>query len=875
MEIYRTENLSFKYPGRVENALSDISLSVRQGEFVTICGVSGSGKSTLLRMFKPELAPHGEKRGRIYFENRQIEETDKKELISRIGFIMQNYENQLVTDKVWHELAFGAESLGLKTEEIRARVSEMASFFGIQHWFHKKISELSGGQKQILNLASVMVMNPSVIILDEPMSQLDPIAAEDFLNVLVKINRELGITVIISEQRLNEVLQVSDRAIVMEKGRIIADGAPDEVCKTLHETGNDFFAATPVPMRVYYEAPNDFECPLTIREGRQWLEKMVENREVGISEKPARKMLKNSAPEMPQTSEAVKRAENPVVQLKDIWFRYEKKSENIVKGLSLSIKRGEILCIMGGNGTGKTTALSVIGGILKPQRGKLVIEKNLKTAILPQNPQTIFLRKTVEEDLKEMLLSQTIESEEKMKRFESVVGLCNLNELCGYHPYDLSGGEQQRAALAKVLLGKPDILLLDEPTKGLDVNFKEKLGEILKKLAQEGVAIVMVSHDMEFSAKFADRCAMFFDGGIVSEADPVEFFSQKSFYTTAANRMARNILPEAVLAEDIIDFLRGQEDGYEGAENLKKTGQTEEYEPHEESGVAVKSEQTGQLGSAGESGTDVQSGQTGQDGESESTGAYDNLRECRLENYESDAKSKSFWRKLITGITIFALMPLTIFAGVYIFDDRKYYFISLLLLIEIMAPVALSFELRKMKARELVLISVFCAAAVAGRAVFFMLPQVKPVAAFVIIGGVCFGAETGFLVGAMTAFVSNFFFGQGPWTPWQMFSFGVIGFLAGVIFKKRADSVKRLTLSVFGFVVVLIIYGGIMNPASVIMYQSYPTWEMFASAYVLGFPFDIIHAASTFLFLMLMAKPVQEKLQRIKTKYGILEKKRE
>ena len=540
MEQFKTEALSFVYPTSNNKALSDINLTVQQGEFITLCGESGCGKTTLLRLLKPSLTPHGTAEGTVLFCQKPLSELSCRSEAQKIGFVMQNPDSQLVTDKVWHELAFGLESLGFSTPEIRTRVSEMASYFGIQTWFHKKVSELSGGQKQLLNLASVMAMQPDVLILDEPTSQLDTIAAQEFIRTLEKINRDLGTTVILSEHRLEEAFPVSDRIIVMEGGRIIADDAPHKVGK--HLKNSPMYAALPTPARVYGSVESSGSYPVTVRDGRLWLEEYVSKNKPDVKLAPG------------PCSTAKKET---VIELKDLWFRYEKNLPDVVKGVNLKINKGELFAITGGNGTGKSTLLSLVSGILTPYRGKLYIngtdicrKGNLYKellGVLPQNPQSLFVKKTVYLDLMDMCPDEQL--------VEETARLCKISTLLQRHPYDLSGGEQQRAALAKVLLLKPRILILDEPTKGMDAHFKKSFGELIKSLKNRGVTVIMVSHDIEFCAENADRCALMFDGAITSEGTPCEFFAGNSFYTTAANKMARSVLPDAVLASHITDAL--------------------------------------------------------------------------------------------------------------------------------------------------------------------------------------------------------------------------------------------------------------------------------------------------------------------------------
>lgn len=551
METYKIKDLSFTYPQKDEAALSNIDLTIGSGEFITVCGKSGCGKTTLLRHLKTVLTPYGIRKGEIYFHNRLIEEVDRRTQASQIGYVLQSPDNQIVTDKVWHELAFGLESLGCDSRIIRLRVAEMASFFGIHTWFHKSVTELSGGQKQLLNLASIMAMQPSVLILDEPASQLDPIAAMDFMETVKKINRELGTTIIMTEHRLEEIIPMSDRVVVMDKGQIIADDSPQNVGRKLGLIEHTMLFSMTSPMQVYAGVKNNLSCPVTVKDGRKWLDAYLGDNVV----KKERKTEQNTRPSGDTT-----------IELKDVWFKYEKNAPDIIKGLSLEVKRGQFFCIVGGNGSGKTTALSLLCGVHKPYRGKILIGgKNLakmnpkerfksNLGVLPQNPQTLFVKKTVEMDLYEMLDDAKLAKEEKAKKFKKVVELTELDGLLSMHPYDLSGGEQQRAALAKVLLTEPQILLLDEPTKGLDGCFKKKLAELLKKLASDGVTIVMVSHDIEFCARYADICAMFFDGSIITENTAKEFFAGNSFYTTAANRMVRHICIDAVTVEDVIEL---------------------------------------------------------------------------------------------------------------------------------------------------------------------------------------------------------------------------------------------------------------------------------------------------------------------------------
>ena len=556
MALFEIKDLTFTYTDAEKPALDHIDLSIDQGDFVVICGKSGCGKTTLLRHFKTVLTPYGKRTGEILFCGTPLEEVTVGEQAGQIGYVLQNPDNQIVTDKVWHELAFGLENLGFPQQSIRLRVAEMASFFGIQNWFHKNVEELSGGQKQLLNLASVMAMQPKVLVLDEPPSQLDPIAASDFLATIRKINLDLGITIIIIEHRLEEVFPMADKVLVLEDGKKIFWDEPRMVGKALKD--NDLFMAMPTPVQIYNATGQKGICPLTVCEGRNWLNEHFLPTDEALEDTSSKDKSRDNRP--------------VVVEAKEIWFRYEKEGKDVVKDLSMKVKKGELFCVLGGNGTGKSTTLNLLTGIRKPYRGKILLggkdirkisDKELFNhflGVLPQNPQSLFVKDTVKEDLEEMLSDCSLEERKRRKeRMQKVIEDTEIGHLLKMHPYDLSGGEQQRAALAKVLLLEPQILLLDEPTKGMDGFYKHKLAEIFKKLTDRGITILMVSHDIEFCASYGDTCAMFFDGGLVTQGPAREFFTGNCFYTTAANRTARNIFPQAVTVKDVITLCKKTE----------------------------------------------------------------------------------------------------------------------------------------------------------------------------------------------------------------------------------------------------------------------------------------------------------------------------
>lgn len=551
MEILSIKDLTFSYPNKENFALQNVNLSINSGDFVVVCGQSGSGKTTLLRMLKKEIAPHGEKQGAVYYKGEDVEKLDDKISAQKIGFVFQKPDQQIVTDKVWHELAFGLESLGYDSDYIRLRVGEMANYFGITSLFRKKTTELSGGQKQLMNLASVMAMSPDVIILDEPTSQLDPITANDFITTLKKINDELGLTVIIIEHRLQEVFPIADKVAVMEDGKVICYDTPRNVCEKLsnHPMSQGF----PSAVRIWQKSGSKGECPLTVKEGRNFINLNFSERKL-----PLRNTIPNT---------------EDIITLKDVFFRYEKGGNDILSGTNLSIKKGEHFCILGGNGSGKTTTLKILAGLLKPYRGKVIIDNNKMTkkttadfnrlgvAMLPQNPESVFLKSRVIDDYTELCKIKGIEKSNYEGKINSVAEKLGIKDLLENHPYDLSGGEIQKCALGKVLISEPKILLLDEPTKGVDAYSKLSLSKILQEIKSDGVTIITVTHDVEFASIVADRCGLFFDGEVLSSLVPQEFFSKNNFYTTASSRISRDKFANAVTVDDVVSLIKEEQNG--------------------------------------------------------------------------------------------------------------------------------------------------------------------------------------------------------------------------------------------------------------------------------------------------------------------------
>ena len=969
-------DLEFSYPNASRPSVNGISLSLEKGSFTCICGPSGCGKTTLLRNLKPSITPHGMRRGEIKILGKSVESFEGRpgEEAQTIGYVLQNPENQIVTDKVWHELAFGLENLGLPTETIRLRIAEIASFFGIQSWFDKDVSELSGGQKQLLNLAAVMVMQPEILILDEPTSQLDPIAAVDFLDAVKKINNDIGTTVIITEHRLDNVVSMSDRLIVMDSGKILVNDEPYNAVFRLAEINHPMFLAMPNPAQAYrsalgflkgeksligdanhlehmekLESPigdvnflnrengtesqirdvnhlehmekresqigdanyinhtnrmesrigdvpdiQKYRMPLNVREGRQWLDCVMNGIPIRYARMEKEKAYDTSKIKLSTT---------------DLWFRYEKNGRDIIKGLTLKVYDSEILAIIGGNGTGKTTLLSVLAGMRRAYRGKYKINGN-RTALLPQNPQSLFVCDTVKEELLEAFEGTSIQKSEQNIKIQEIAEFLEINTLMDKHPYDISGGEQQRVALGKVLLLEPDLLLMDEPTKGLDNLLKMKFGELLKRLASNGRTLIFVSHDIEFCSRFANRCIMFFDGGISGEGTPRKLFSGNNFYTTAANRMARSYFVDGILPEDI-GWLVAQNIKMAEADSNPDGGSKIEADSRAENGPKIEVDSRPENGSKidSDSRKDEYLDEGGVPINTE-TGGYEDVHiEQKSSNYEVvpiEQKNAMYGkvhtkpksddglevarevgapkgghlkeikrnRSLVLTLLTALVMGATIFAGSMLGGDRVYYVISVLVAIYSLVPFFVGFERRKPQLRELVVIAVLIALGVIGRQAFFMLPQMKPVLAISIIAGASLGPGAGFLVGAMIAFVSNFFFGQGPWTPWQMMALGLAGMFAGLIFQKwnrrerKPSRLHKISACVFGLLSGYF-YGLVVDLWTLFGYTEKPSLSAYLIVKSTAVWFDTVLAISTFVFLWVLYAPMIKKLNRIKLKYGM------
>ncbi len=551
MVNFRLKHLDFSYSGSDVLVLKDINLEIDQGEFVVICGRSGSGKSTLLSTLKPELTPKGDIGGEIAYFGKDKNEFTQRESAENIGFMLQNAEYQAVTHTVRSELVFGLENLGFDSKTIRLRTAEISAYFSLENILDKKIAELSGGQKQLVCLASIVAMHPKAVILDEPTSQLDPVAASTFLDAIEKLCRENGITVIITEHRLENVIPNADRVIIMENGRIISDGNPQNIQGELLANNEFVSCAMPFQMKLHAQLGLETKMPLTVAEGHKMLEDLFDGRTVqSVPQRDIRDL-----------------SDNVAIHMSDVSYAYD-KSRYVLRNMRLSIKQGSFTALMGANGAGKTTALLLMSGILKCKFGKIkLFGKNINKyaqselyngvlAVLPQKCESLFAGNTVREDLENAIKNLHLKRNEINEKIEQISQFTEITPLLDRHPYDISGGEMQRAALAMVLLKEPKIIFLDEPTKGMDNLFKKRFAEKIKDLCLSGVTVVMVSHDTEFCAEYCDECAMIFDGMCVLKENKYDFFAQNYFYTTAANKISRDIFKNAVTQRQVLELCK-------------------------------------------------------------------------------------------------------------------------------------------------------------------------------------------------------------------------------------------------------------------------------------------------------------------------------
>ena len=549
---------AFSYGPAGADVLHGITFGLESGSFAVLCGASGSGKSTLLRALKPELAVAGSSRGTVRVLGDDPYLLSPVESATRVGFVMQDPENQIVTDTVWHELAFGLESIGMDTQTMRRRVAETAHFFGIGGWFDRRTADLSGGQKQLLNLAAIMVMQPDVLVLDEPTSQLDPIAAKGFFDVLERVNAELGITVLITEHRLEEVLPFADRVLFLGRdGTLAYDGDCDGFVRMLGIDDKGLYAALPAATRMSLllersgtDPGGHDSYPVTVREGRSYLASALAT---------VRAQSEQVAESLP--AERALPLGDVILRAKDVWFRYARAMPFVLRGVDFDLYAGRVAALVGGNGSGKSTLLAALAGIRQPERGRIVKARNLRVALMTQNPKALFVRDRLVDDL----LEWSDLGDYSLSDVNNMLERFGLGQLRARHPYDLSGGETQKAALAKILLLEPDVLLLDEPTKGLDAPAKAQVGAILTDLAlREGKAVLLTTHDLEFVSEVAHTCSMLFGHEVTCTQGAHGFFLDNLFYSTPTARIARGMLDGCVTTTDVAVSLGLSEGTYDG-----------------------------------------------------------------------------------------------------------------------------------------------------------------------------------------------------------------------------------------------------------------------------------------------------------------------
>ena len=860
-------NLTFAYQGCSFNALSKVSFDLEQGDTLLVVGESGCGKTTLLQHLKPAFMPIGNRASdcRITLCGKEAGEMSEEEQAFIVGYVGQLVNESCVTDKVWHEIAFGLESMGRSQEFIRRRVAEVTTFFGLENVFHEKTAELSGGQKQLVNIASVMAMEPEILLLDEPTSQLDPVSTEELFRMIKKIHDELGTTIIIAEHRLESIFAHATKVMLMDGGSVATIGTPQEVSIFLNERKMPIFKALPVAARMYFDLKNNCvgsdiykdlfensEPPLTVNEGRRFLERYVES--AGI--KHDKTETDNDAGAGMNGALGHKGKPEVALTADELWFRYNRNGRDVIKDCSIRLNKGKVTALLGGNGAGKSTLVYLLSKQLKPYLGK-VKDSGTRAGVLCQEPKSMFSQKTVADELAYSI--KKVHTDDAGSVQAEITDFFGLSDCLSRHPFDLSGGQQQKLALAKLVAEDCDILLIDEPGKGMDYAFKEKMGIYFKELAKKGKTILIVSHDIEFCAAYSDMCGLFFDGSVVCLEKTSDFFADNVFYTTAVRRMCSGII-DVVLYKELMEALGV---GYIEDDRIGRNN------------VRGDSEESGRNNASGDS---EESGRNNASGDSEESGCNnkceedDRNKQSNISTFSNMTGAKETGLKLIIPLIVFlVVMPLTIYLGHSYLHQRKYYFISLMIILEGIAAFMVGFDRGKPRLKEIMTIAVLSAISALSRAAFYMIPAVKPMAALTIISGVGLGGVQGFLVGALSMLVSDIFFGQGPWTPWQMFTMGLIGLISGLIFYRdgqttMAEKKPRLILTVFGFLAVLIIYGGIMNPASVLMYQENVNLQMLAAAYIPGLPVDLIHATSTAVFLWLAAEPMLEKLERVEKK---------
>ena len=528
MPAIEVRGLRFAYPGAEVPVFEGLDWRVPQGTFALLVGGTGSGKSTLLSLLKPEISPAGECSGELRMLGESVADMDVRASAERVGYVFQDPENQIVCETVWHEMAFGLENLGMSRDEMRRRVAETSYFFGVEDWLHRDTDTLSGGRKQLLSLAAVLVLRPRVLLLDEPTSQLDPVAEKNFLHALFRVNRELGCTVVVATHQPRPMLEYATGAYRIEGGRVceVAD-----IASLGHR--EELFSGEVPGWGGSWRAKNGVFSSASGRPG--YLDPRVGAS--GAKKRPkSDKSAEFEAQILSQDDSGAsscaggcrilpKMHAGSATTLAGGWFRYDRASGWVLRGLDASFSAGAVHAVVGGNGCGKSTMLSVLAKTVKLQRGHM--ERGAASAaLLPQNPKALLVAETVREELMEW--ASTCGYDEAMAR-ERATSL-GLSGLDGRHPYDLSGGQRQLLALAKLLLIGPELLLLDEPTKGLDLASRRIIARALRDHAEAGGTVIMATHDLDFAEQVADDIAMMFDGEIACMEPPADFFADNVFY---------------------------------------------------------------------------------------------------------------------------------------------------------------------------------------------------------------------------------------------------------------------------------------------------------------------------------------------------------
>lgn len=607
MALIEFNNFSFEYMNSdgtesQVKSLDNINLEIDYGDFVLLCGPSGCGKTTLLTNLKKELMPAGRRSGEIKFNGTRIVDMDEISSACDIGYLFQNPDSQIVTDTVIQEIAFPLENIGLPTEEIRNRISEIVAFFGINDILHKNVNELSGGQKQLVNLCSLLVLRPQVLLLDEPMSQLDPIASYEFLSIVRRLNEEFSITVIMSEHKADSIFPFIDKAVFLKEGKIEFVDNAHNICSEVIDDEifeNYLPAVTKIynSLSVKYPSLIKLNTPLSIREGRRCLNTIhddlikISNGDVdSINLHHDNLHITNKKYHSQEKSGILDKIsiggnKNALISMNGIYFAYE-KGKLILKNVDFELEKGDFVSLIGGNGVGKSTFLQLLVGILKPIKGKVKYKKGIKLAYVHQNPMIHFSKDNVKEEFLESILEskllqnnsvgfnkETYDNLLKMSneefiesdvlnglefdsiefKFKELIEFFDICDLIDKHPYDCSGGEQQKIVIVKALLQNADVLVLDEPTKGLDPISSKNLANILNSLRDNGITILMTSHDLDFVANNCKRCLMLFDKDIQIDDDPKVIFAENNFYTTFVNRMVKDYVPEIVTLDDLKD----------------------------------------------------------------------------------------------------------------------------------------------------------------------------------------------------------------------------------------------------------------------------------------------------------------------------------